>query len=124
MSLKEVLVIGSLHYDIFLESQQLPRIGETISGQKWYPKLGGKGANQAVALRKEFKNVKFISAIGDDIFSEFLLKKLNEHKVSADYISKIKGDSGVSVAISNEAGNYSAVVVSGVNTKIPEKFLW
>ena len=43
-------------------------------------------------------------------FSEFLLEKLNEHKVSADYISKIKGDSGVSVAISNEAGDYSAVV--------------
>ena len=39
MSLKEVLVIGSLHYDIFLESQQLPRIGETTRGQKWYPKL-------------------------------------------------------------------------------------
>ena len=123
MKSDSIVVLGSLHYDIYIQSNSIPKIGETVLADNWFPKLGGKGANQAVALRKEFKNVKFISAIGDDIFSKFLLKKLNEHKVSADYISKIKGDSGVSVAISNEAGDYSAVVVSGVNTKIPEKFL-
>ena len=33
--------------------------------------LGGKGANQAIALNKESIKVKFISAIGDDFFSEF-----------------------------------------------------
>ena len=49
MSLKEIIVIGSLHYDIFLESPDLPRIGETIKGKDWYPKLGGKGGNQAIA---------------------------------------------------------------------------
>ena len=43
MSLKEIVVIGSLHYDIFLESPDLPRIGETIKGKDWHPKLGGKG---------------------------------------------------------------------------------
>ena len=123
MKSDSIVVLGSLHYDIYIQSKSIPKIGETVLADNWFPKLGGKGANQAVALRKEFKNVKFISAIGDDIFSKFLLQKLNEYKVSADYISKIKGDSGVSVAISNEAGDYSAVVVSGVNTKIQEKFL-
>ncbi len=68
MFLKEVLVIGSLHYDIFLESQQLPRIGETTSGQKWYPKLGGKGGNQAVAASLYPVPTKILSAIGKDDF--------------------------------------------------------
>ena len=86
-----IVVLGSLHYDIYIQSKSIPKIGETVLADNWFPKLGGKGANQAIALRKEFKNVKFISAIGDDIFSEFLLGKLKEHKVSQDYISKIKG---------------------------------
>ena len=39
-------------------------------------------------------------------------------------MSKIDGASGVSVAISNKLGDYSAVVVSGANTKISEEFLY
>ena len=124
MDLGSIVVLGSLHYDIFIQSKSIPKISETVLAENWFPKLGGKGANQAVALRKEFENVKFISAIGNDIFSEFLLKKLKEANISLDYLSKIDGDSGVSVAISNKLGDYSAVVVSGANTKISEDFLY
>ena len=119
-----IIVLGSLHYDIYIQSSSIPKIGETVLANEWFSKLGGKGANQAVALRKEINNVKFVSAIGYDSFSDFLLKKLNEARLSTDYISKIKGDSGVSVAISNQSGDYSAVVVSGVNLEIPEVLLY
>ena len=43
---------------------------------------------------------------------------------NADNISKVKGNSGISAAISNKSGDYSAVVVSGVNLKIPENILY
>ena len=69
MSLKEIIVIGSLHYDIFLESPDLPRIGETIKGKDWYPKLGGKGGNQAIAASLYPVPTKLISAIGNDDFA-------------------------------------------------------
>jgi ribokinase len=124
MGSNSIVVLGSLHYDIFIKSNSIPKIGETVLAEKWYPKLGGKGANQAVALNKELINVKFISAIGDDFFSEFLLKRLQEENISLDNISKIKGNSGISVAISNKSGDYSAVVVSGVNLEIPEDLLY
>ena len=45
MSSKNIVVLGSLHYDIFIESDKIPEVGETVLGKKWYPKLGGKGAN-------------------------------------------------------------------------------
>ena len=97
MSLKEVLVIGSLHYDIFLESQQLPRIGETISGQQWYPKLGGKGGNQAVAAS--------LYPVPTNI------QQLDNH------------NSGMSVAISDNEGDYGAIIVSGSNLHIDQDAL-
>ncbi len=124
MGSSSIVVLGSLHYDIFIKSNAIPKIGETVLAEKWFPKLGGKGANQAVALNKESIKVKFISAIGDDFFSEFLLTRLQEENISLENISKVKGNSGISVAISNKSGDYSAVVVSGVNLEIPDALLY
>ena len=120
MSSKTILVLGSLHYDLYIESSKIPTIGETVLGKKWYPKLGGKGANQAVSLSKEKIDVKFISAVGNDDFSKYLIQELKNNNISDKHLIKINGNSGMSVAISNESGNYSAVVISGVNYKIPE----
>ena len=118
MNPKTVLVLGSLHYDLFIESEKIPEVGETVLGKKWYPKLGGKGANQAIALSRDNINVNFASAVGNDDFAKFLINQLNKNNVSDKFITKTIGSSGMSVAISNNSGNYSAVVISGANLKI------
>ena len=123
MTSKTILVLGSLHYDLYIESIKIPRVGETVLGKKWYPKLGGKGANQAVALSRENINVKFVSAIGNDDFAKYLINQLKKNNLSDQYLTKIIGTSGMSVAISNDKGNYSAVVISGVNLDIPKNIL-
>ena len=120
MTSKTILVLGSLHYDLFIESEKIPEVGETVLGKKWYPKLGGKGANQAVALSKENINVNFVSAIGNDDFANFLINQLNINNISDKFLTKTIGTSGMSVAISNNSGNYSAVVISGANLEISE----
>ncbi len=120
MPSKTILVLGSLHYDLFIESKKIPEIGETIIGKKWYPKLGGKGANQAVALVRENINVNFVSAIGNDDFAKYLINQLKKNNISDEYLTEIIGSSGMSVAISNGSGNYSALVISGANLEIPE----
>ena len=38
-----VVVLGSLHYDIMVEATHRPVKGETVTGDCWYPKFGGKG---------------------------------------------------------------------------------
>jgi ribokinase len=47
-----VLTVGSLHYDIMVKADHLPRKDETSVGSRWYPKFGGKGGNQAVAVAR------------------------------------------------------------------------
>ena len=44
-----VCVVGSLHLDIMVRTHHLPHMGETLIGQTWGWKPGGKGGNQAVA---------------------------------------------------------------------------
>ena len=121
MSSKNIVVLGSLHYDIFIESDKIPEVGETVLGKKWYPKLGGKGANQAIALSRENINVNFASAVGNDDFAKYLIDQLNKYNISDKFLLKTVGASGMSVAISNNSGNYSAVVISGANLEISEK---
>ncbi len=119
-----IIVLGSLHYDIYIESPLIPKVGETVLGTTWYPKLGGKGANQTVALCKEGINVKFVSAVGEDSFASFLLNSLKKNNVNTEFIQKTKSNSGISVAISNNEGDYSAVVISGANLEISKEILY
>ena len=72
----EVVVLGSLHYDIMVEAPDRPRKGETLPGRSWYPKTGGKGGNQAIAARRAGAGVAMIGAVGRDAFGAALLASL------------------------------------------------
>ena len=124
MASEEILVIGSLHYDIFLDSPSLPRTGETVTGYKWYPKLGGKGGNQAIAASLNNIPIKLISAVGKDNFSHYILESLQKKNIDTKYIQRLENsNSGMSVAISDKHGDYGAVIVSGANLNINPNIL-
>jgi ribokinase len=114
-----VLTIGSLHYDIMIEATALPRRDETAVGSRWYPKFGGKGGNQAVAVAKAGGISRMAGAVGDDAFGTFLRDGLQQGRVDADHVATIPGiGSGMSVAILDSNGDYAATIVSGANLHI------
>lgn len=116
--MEKIVVVGSLHYDIFVEAPHRPTKGETVMGFKWYPKFGGKGGNQALAVAKYGSNVTMVSAVGDDAFANGILTVLKSHNIDTSYIQNIKDTkTGMSVAIKDDS-DYEAVVVSGANLKI------
>ena len=114
-----VLVVGSLHYDIMVETPLLPRRDETAVGSRWYPKFGGKGGNQAVAARRQSVPARMAGAVGDDDFGRLLRAHLQSEGVDADFVSVIaETGSGISVALVDPAGDYAATIVSGANLQI------
>ena len=111
-----VLVVGSLHHDIMVEADHLPRVDETAVGHRWYPKFGGKGGNQAVAARAAGAGARIFGAVGADDFGRFLLAALDRGGVDRRFVSVLPGvGSGMSVAIQDKAGDYAATIVSGAN---------
>ena len=60
---QRVVVLGSLHYDITVETPNWPSQGETAVGSAWAPKLGGKGRNQAVAAARAGAATEMIGAV-------------------------------------------------------------
>lgn len=111
-----VLVVGSLHHDIVIETPHLPRVDETAVGRRWYPKFGGKGGNQAVAARAAGARARMFGAVGRDGFGTFLTEALDQGWVDRRFLQVI-GDagSGMSVAVVEDSGDYAATIVSGAN---------
>lgn len=111
-----VLTVGSLHYDIMIEADHLPRRDETAVGQRWYPKFGGKGGNQAVAVAKAGVPSRMFGAVGADGFGTFLRAALQAAAVEDGFVLTLpEVGSGMSVAILDAAGDYAATIVSGAN---------
>ena len=119
MTHPSVLVVGSLHYDIMVKADHLPRRDETAVGTAWYPKFGGKGGNQAIAVARAGAACRMFGAVGDDDFGHFLRRALREGGVDDTHVATLSGTgSGMSVAILDAAGDYAATIVSGANLQI------
>jgi len=119
MSNAIVMVVGSLHYDIIVEADHLPRMDETAIGTRWYPKFGGKGGNQAVSAIKQGAAARMVGAVGDDSFGHFLREKLRAAGVDDRFVRLAPGvGSGMSVALLDANGDYAATIVSGANLTI------
>lgn len=111
-----VVVFGSLHYDIMVHGPARPRKGETVTGDSWHPKCGGKGGNQAVSAAKTGIRTSMVGAVADDDFGHALTDNLARNKVDHRFVKTVSGvGSGMSVAIFDSEGDYGAVIVSGSN---------
>lgn len=115
----DVTVVGSLHLDIMVRAPRLPGRDETLIGSSWHYKCGGKGGNQAVAAARFGARVAFGGQTGEDDFGERLRANLVAAGVDIKHVGiDPSHGSGMSVAISEETGEYGAVVVSGANLTI------
>lgn len=116
MTARTVLTVGSLHYDIIVEASHLPQRDETAVGTRWYPKFGGKGGNQAVAVARAGIPSRMFGAVGSDDFGTFLRRSLRTGGVDDAAVATIPAiGSGMSVAIQDAGGDYAATIVSGAN---------
>lgn len=114
-----VLIVGSLHYDIMVEADHLPRRDETAVGHRWYPKFGGKGGNQAVSVCRQGGRARMVGAVGADDFGRFLRDGLCVAGVEDGFVVTLPDTaSGMSVAIQDASGDYAATIVSGANLAI------
>lgn len=114
----DVLVVGSLHFDILVQSGRLPRMGETLPGSSWMTKCGGKGGNQAIEAARHGAMTAIVACIGNDDFGSQLVDNLRTSRVDARFVRTTETGSGMSVAISDTAGDYGAVIITGSNAQL------
>lgn len=117
-----IVVFGSINVDLVYYAHRLPEAGETMHGDRYETELGGKGANQAVAVSALGADVALIGAVGQDAFATMALERLVALGVDTGRIRRLQGlKTGVAfIAVDARAEN-NITVIAGANMALGAK---
>ena len=81
-----VVVCGSIHLDTLVQVDSVPAEGGTLIVDDGTNMLGGKGANQAVAIAYNGVRAIMAGTVGEDRAADFVVEELNAHGVDVHSI--------------------------------------
>jgi len=113
-----IYVIGSMSVDLVVQSNRLPKKGETILGESFFMTEGGKGANQAVSAARLGADVYMVGCVGDDNFGEMIITNLKANNVNVDYIEQIDDCASGTAHITLADNDNSIIVVPSANSEV------
>src|SRR5437660_3948540 len=111
-----IAVVGSANIDLTTFTDQFPKPGETIFGQKFDLGFGGKGANQAVAARLCGADVFMVARVGSDLFGPATIENFRKQGIDATHVKQVQGvSSGMAPIFVEPSGQNRILVVKGAN---------
>lgn len=115
-----IYVLGSTTVDMVAKVPYVPVSGETLRAEKFYSGVGGKGANQAVAVAKLGGSVKFIGKTGDDPNGRAVKEQLTASGVDTAHlgVSALPTATGMIMVIN---GDNRIVLSTGANFDFAEE---
>lgn len=117
---KSIIVFGSLNMDLSIETNQMPKTGETVDGHSFFTAPGGKGGNQAVAAAKSGAHTYMLASVGQDLFGQQLIDSLKENQVDCGFINQCEDTStGVAVIVRSQGDN-RIILNAGANHSITQ----
>lgn len=120
--MKKIIVIGSSNVDMVVRTSHLPAPGETILGGEFFMNQGGKGANQAVAIKRLGGNLIFMAKLGNDVLGRQSVGYFEKEGIDTRYIALDEDSaSGVALISVDDHAENSIVVASGANMLLNEQ---
>lgn len=117
-----VFNLGSVNLDYFYKTPHLPRAGETLAALEFSAGLGGKGANQSVALALGGAQVVHIGQIHKDDESHIAL--LGACGVDLRHLAKGDVPTGHAIVMIDEAsGENQIILMQGANLAMTPKMI-
>lgn len=108
-----VVVVGSIHLDSTLRVNALPRPGETVLVGERTQRLGGKGANQAVAAARNGAEVQMVGLVGPDAAGELVRTRLETLGVDIALTGTGVEGTGCAIVVVDEHGENLILVEGG-----------
>ncbi|EUJ57915.1 ribokinase [Listeria fleischmannii] len=113
-----ICIVGSLNTDTTMSLPELPKIGETLEGQKLSFSAGGKGFNQAITARRLGSDVAFIGAVGKDDGGAHLNQVLQDEKIDARHVQILDAPTGMAWILIDAAGKNMILTYGGANLEL------
>lgn len=116
-----VLVFGSLNLDLVAYADNLPTLGQTVTGEKLLRFPGGKGLNQAIAASRSGSKVLMVGCLGQDSEGDFLNQVLLDEKIDSRFISRQIVQTGIAVIEVSKDGENRILIIPGANALVKFK---
>lgn len=104
---------GSINIDYVYRVERFVQPGETLASISLETVLGGKGANQSVALARAGMEVVHLGRLGKS--DEWVISALNDFGVNTDAVQLLDGPSGHAIIQVDNNGENSIVLHGGAN---------
>lgn len=108
--------LGSINEDRFYRLPRLPEPGETLTATGFSVGLGGKGANQSVAVAKAGSTARHIGRIGPE--GDWAREKLAAFGIDVTHVAQGVTPTGHANVHVDDAGENMIVVYPGANRAI------
>lgn len=113
---KRIAVVGSINIDNYLNVDNLPHSGKTVSTSTSSIYPGGKGMNQAIGAAKLGHRVSLIGNVGSDIESGKIYETLKEYDIDSLGIKRCNGtNTGKAYIFVEPNGDSMISILSGAN---------
>lgn len=112
---------GSINIDLIYRVPHLVKPGETLSSRSMDTVLGGKGANQSVAVARAGALVKHVGRIGES--DQWAVKQMAELGVDVSLVDLIDGPSGHAIIQVDDSGENSIILHGGANQSFSRQIL-
>lgn len=113
------MIVGGIAWDLIVQSSDLATPGRCVAAHDAHQGLGGKGANQAVAIARLGAPAALIGAIGGDASGEIAMRKLEAEGVSTTAVVRADDAATGMVVIQRDAhANQQTVVHAGANASL------
>lgn len=117
MASGEVLVVGSINFDLLVFQERMPMRGETVLAGELREEFGGKGANQAVQAARLGQTVAFVGALGVDRRGRDCRENLLGEGVAC-FLRSVEVPTGLGLVHVVGAGEVYSTVLRGANDHV------
>ncbi|MCY4358939.1 MAG: ribokinase [Gammaproteobacteria bacterium] len=119
---QQIHIIGSINTDLVISAGNLPAPGQSVLGGEFLMCGGGKGANQAVAAARLGAKVSMVGCVGDDLFGNTAMRRLQEEGINCSGIVRHADvATGVALIHVDSQGENQIMVAPGANNLVNEK---
>lgn len=119
--MRNVVVLGSFVMDLVGIMERFPVAGESVVGKRFTSSLGGKGANQAVAISRLGGTVTMLGMLGKDLYGEKFRECFEKEGIDTSHILASDSSTGVGLVQINEEGQNRICIILGANLDYSEK---
>jgi ribokinase len=104
---------GSINIDHVYQVEHFVRPGETLTSTHYQKVMGGKGANQSIALAKANNNVVHVGAIGKE--EQHLLSNFTQVGIDTTHTCSLSQATGHAIIQVNNSAENAIVLFPGAN---------